>query len=58
MLKYIALLAFLAGIFGLLHQRFFTSMGWFDWGTIWKHEVGILAMFSIGVGLVIWIYWR
>jgi len=51
-IKILALLAFLAGILGLLHQKFFTSGGWFDWGQVGigevHHEQHIIVAFLIG----------
>ena len=53
----LAITAFLLGILGLLHQKFFTGGGWFDWGQVLElklhHEQLILACFIVGVALLV-----
>ena len=40
----------LAGFLGLLHQRLFTSGGWFDLQQVWHHEFLIAIFFAFGAG--------
>ncbi len=54
-MKYLSILFIILGILGILHQRFFTSGGWFNWGHLFgiHHEPLIAACFVAGI--VLWI---
>ena len=43
----------LIGFAGMLHQRIFTSGGWFNWQQVWHHELFIVMAFAFGAGLLI-----
>ena len=56
MVKALAIIAFLGGIGGLIHQRFWTSGGWFDWQQLVDqlcHEDLIVLCFVAGICLLI-----
>lgn len=52
MVKTMAGLSLLAGILGLIHQRFFTAGGWFNWEQFWHHESLIAMCFVVGLALL------
>ncbi len=44
---YLSVLALMAAIFGLVHQKLFTFGGWFNWEQFWHHEP-LIAMSFVG----------
>ncbi len=46
----------LIGLLGMLHQRLFTSGGWFSWEQFFNtlhHETLILLCFALGIGVLV-----
>ena len=52
---YLSMLALMAAIFGLVHQKLFTSGGWFNWEQFWHHEP-LIAMASVGWITLLFVY--
>tara|TARA_R100001530_G_C4284671_1_gene146506 strand:- start:456 stop:668 length:213 start_codon:yes stop_codon:yes gene_type:complete len=48
----IGIIFIVLGILGLLHQRFFTSGGWWNWNQFWHHEPLIAASIAFGAGWI------
>jgi len=56
---YPAILSLILAILGLVHQKFFTSGGWFNWEQFWHHEPLIAIAFVVSIIiLVIYLYRR
>ena len=49
---WISFVFFLLGWFGLFHQRFCTSGGWFDWNQFWHHESLIALCFCVSLTIL------
>lgn len=41
------------GLFGLMHQRFYTEGGWFNWEQFWDHESLIAMAFVAGISFMV-----
>ena len=52
-IEILAGLAFLVGVFGLVHQRFITNAGWFVMTDFLTHEAAIAMAFTAVVGLLV-----
>ncbi len=50
---YLSVLALIAAIFGLVHQKLFTPGGWFNWKQFSHHEPLIAIAMIVGVTLLI-----
>ncbi len=50
---YLAILSLMAAIFGLVHQKFFTSEGWVNWKQFSHHEPLIAFALIVGITLLI-----
>ena len=48
-----AIVFILAGFIGMLHQKLFTSGGWFSFEQMFHHEWFITIAFALGVGVLI-----
>lgn len=48
-IKVLTVLFCALAILGLVHQRFFTSGGWFDWSQFWHHESLIALCFVVAI---------
>jgi len=49
----LATIAFLLGVFGLVHQKLYTTGGWFNWEQFWHHEPLIALCFVSAVALFV-----
>ena len=52
----LGLVALGLGLGGIVHQRFFTNAGWFNWYQFFRnlnHETLILSCFVIGISLLV-----
>ncbi len=51
--RYLSILALALAIFGLVHQRFLTEGGWFNWEQFWDHESLIAMAFVAGISFMV-----
>ena len=50
---YLSTLGSMLTVFGLAHQKFFTSTGWFNWEQFWHHEPLIAMAFVTWIILLV-----
>jgi len=50
---YLSILALTLAIFGLVHHRFLTEGGWFNWEQFWHHESLIAMAFVAGISFMV-----
>lgn len=51
--KYLSPVFIIIGLTGMVHQRFYTSGGWFSWEQVWHHELFIVMSFAFGAGILL-----
>lgn len=50
---YLSILSSTLAFFGLAHQKFFTSAGWFNWEQFWHHEPLVATAFVTWIVLLV-----